>query len=105
MEEINTWIVIANTAGAIVVVVLFLKHLDKLTEQQTIEANHRQEVLKHIGDDCHAHSRQMMDSLEKALSSSQETIRENTRVLGGVATALTRFEMQVEKITDAAVSQ
>ncbi len=101
MNELSDWIVIANTAGAIVVVVLFLRHLQQLNASQEVIEAKRQEALKHIGNDCHQHSERVVATLESALSMSQETIRENSKVLGRVTEVLAEFDRNVDKLARA----
>ena len=87
----NEWITVANTAGAIVMAVLFSRLLSEerkarseMEQRRDKNEERRLEALKHIGDECHAHSMKITETMSKALSESNQVIKENTRALGAV---------------------
>lgn len=80
----SEWISLANTAGSIVMAVLFLRHLrDERVSREAVDTA-RQEALTHIGDDCHEHSLKLTETMAKALDSANDVISENTRILGQI---------------------
>ena len=104
--DVSNWVSVANTAGSIVVVLLFLQYLNKrktsndLLETRRMETNDlleskRLEALKHISDECHAHSRALTESFINAVSKNDVALAENTRVLGRLEKALDEIEGQV----------
>lgn len=102
--DISTIVGFVNTAGSIAVVVLFLKFLTdervarkdeqaaERESRQKIEES-RQEALKHINTDCHAHSARLLEVVGERLDSSNKVIQENTRVLGAISTQLAERQL------------
>ena len=74
LSPAGDWALIANTAGAVVVVVLFLRHLreDRKARERTERQRQRLEGLKHLGSECHEHSTRMLDAVSDVVRASNE---------------------------------
>ncbi|MEP3478001.1 MAG: hypothetical protein ABJZ55_02025 [Fuerstiella sp.] len=67
---------------------------EERAERQSIEEK-RLETLKHIGDECHQHSRQMIATMSRAMEQSTIVNKECTRVLGSVQQVLTSVQASI----------
>ena len=72
LSPAGDWALIANTAGAVVVVVLFLRHLREDRKAREITERQRLEVLEHLGSECHEHSTRMLDAVSNVVRASNE---------------------------------
>lgn len=79
---------LGSATAAVIVVVLFLKHLrdDRSSRDRLEEA--RLKNLENVGQLCHEHTTGLVDSLNTVLRDNSEVIKENTKVLGECLGAL-----------------
>lgn len=91
MEDLSSWAQIASTAGAVVVVVLFLRAWGEERTRQSKSEQLRAQSLHDIGSECHAHSTAREERLIAAVDRQAEVIDRNTEMMGGVKQVLSRL--------------
>lgn len=92
--ELDSWVNVANIAGSIIVVILFLKFLSQERVARSKEETERLQTLKHINDGCHTHSQQLTKQFAETIAKNNAQLSENTRVLGRAEKVLDEFEGQ-----------
>jgi hypothetical protein len=83
--DFSTSAVLAQTVGAIAVVVLFLRHLKEERDSREKIDVARHAALENLGKDCHTHSQMMMEAANKTAANSNAVIQESSKVMGRIA--------------------
>lgn len=89
MPDVNTWVSLANTAGSIVVVVLFLKFLVTERESRKGLEQARLENMAKISSEYRQDTKELTEMCSKV-------VRDNTKALTKVEQCLNRVESAFE---------